>query len=266
MRTAVEFGGGGGDGEGARVQAEGEAVGELRFESSDAALRHDQVFHPDLGAILDPDHLRPEAEMRGQGAQGSGEDEVGFEGLADLLSAEALEGQHENRIPGEDCKSRRMCVAQPDHGFLGDSGAKMLGDTVTDGEGWDGQPRERIGRRDAVRAHLGGKTVSALVDGLNALFRLKPRAQRGEALGNAVGGDMHIAPQGLAQLEGRNDLAGAGYEETERRQLLGGQMNDRLSAQEGAVGLEPEACKGKLSIQAASIGRPGLRFSRAGQS
>jgi hypothetical protein len=94
-----------------------------------------------------------------------------------------------------------------------------------------------------VRTHLGREAVSALVDGLDALFRLKPRAQRGEALGNAVGGNVHIAPQSLAQLEGRNDLAGVGNQETERRQLLGRQMNDRFSAQEGAVGLEPEACK-----------------------
>jgi hypothetical protein len=54
---------------------------------------------------------------------------------------------------------------------------------------------------------------------------------------------MHIAPKGLAQLKGRNNLAGAGNKETERRQLLGRQMNDRLTAQKGAVCLEPEACK-----------------------
>ena len=77
---------------------------------------------------------------------------------------------------------------------------------------------------------------------------------------------MHIAPKSLAQLKGRNNLAGAGYKETERRQLLGRQMYDRLTAQEGAVGPEPEACKSQLSIPVASIGGRKPPIFRSGRS
>jgi hypothetical protein len=115
-------------------------------------------------------------------------------------------------------------------------------------------------------ADLGGKTVSALVNSLDALFRLKPRAQGGEALGNAVGGDVHVTPKGPAQLKRRNDLAGAGYEQTERSQLPGRQMNDRLSAQQSAIGLELEARKGKSLIPEAGDRCRGSKLSPSGQS
>jgi hypothetical protein len=66
---------------------------------------------------------------------------------------------------------------------------------------------------------------------------------------------MHAAPQCLAQLEGRNNLTRVSNEEAQRRQLPGGQVNDCISAQEGAIELQPEASKGKprLSTPASRI-------------
>jgi len=66
---------------------------------------------------------------------------------------------------------------------------------------------------------------------------------------------VHIAPQRLAQLGLRDNLACTGNEKTKRRQFPGGQMNDRLSPQKDAIGLEPEARKREFPIRAAWIGR-----------
>ncbi len=115
--------------------------------------------------------------MRGQGAQGSSEDQVGFERLADLLRRETAEGKGENRIPGEDGNGRMAHAGEPGDGLFSNGHAEMLGYAVMDGEGWDGQPRESSGGRRAVRVNIGGEAVSTLVDGLDAFFRFKPRAQ-----------------------------------------------------------------------------------------
>jgi hypothetical protein len=91
---------------------------------------------------------------------------------------------------------------------------------------------------------LGREAVAALVNSLDACIRLKPRAQAGHALGNAVGCHMHIAPQHLLQLHGRDNLAGVRHQQPQRRQLLGRQVNHRLTAPERAIGLQPEPRKG----------------------
>ena len=99
-------------------------------------------------------------------------------------------------------------------------------------------------RRFAVAHDLGREAVAALVNSLDARFRLKPRAQAGQALGNAVGRHMHIAPQSIFQLHGRDHLAGVRQQQPQRRQLLGRQVNHRLTAPQRAIGLQPEAGKG----------------------
>ena len=119
----------------------------------------------------------------------------------------------------------------------------MLRDGVTGGKGHDRQPRQRAGRRRGMTPHLGRESVPALVDGLDALFRFKPRAQRRQALGYAVGSDMHIAPKRLPELQGRHNLAVMRQQQPERGKLLGRQVNHRLAAHQRAIGLQPESSK-----------------------
>jgi hypothetical protein len=56
---------------------------------------------------------------------------------------------------------------------------------------------------------------------------------------------MHIAPQGLFQLLGRNDLTGMSQQELERRQLPWGQVNRFISAEERSIGFETEDSEGE---------------------
>ena len=167
---------------------------QLRLQSGDPVLVHQHIFHPDLRAILDADHLRAQPVLRGKGAEGSGQDQVGFERFANLLSRIPATDQGEDGIPSQNGKGRRTRIREPDDGLFGDSRSEMFGNFVQGGEGQDGQTRKRPGWREALPQHLGREAVAALVDRLDAGFRLQPRAQRGKALGNTVGRHMHIAP------------------------------------------------------------------------
>ena len=101
---------------------------------------HKQIFNPYLGAIRDTDHLRPQAEMRGQKVQVSGEGQVGMERLADLLRSKSALGQCEDRIPGENGNGRLAGGSQPYDGLLGDDRPKMFRDAVMVDKGQDCQP------------------------------------------------------------------------------------------------------------------------------
>ncbi len=91
--------------------------------------------------------------------------------------------------------------------------------------------------------HLGRETVSALVDSLNALLRFKPGAQRRKAFGDAVRGDVNLAPEFLCQLLRGDYLARMGQQEPERRKLFRRQMDDRVSTVERAIRFETETSK-----------------------
>ncbi len=77
--------------------------------------------------------------------------------------------------------------------------AKMFGNAVSGGEGQNRQARQRRACPGAASPDLGSEAVATLVYGLNALFGLKPGAKGRNTLGNAVGGDMHVAPKCLPQ-------------------------------------------------------------------
>ncbi len=226
-------------------EAECQAVNQFRFEAGESASIHQQVFNPDLRAFADENHLSAQAEMRRQSAQGSGEHQVGIERFADLLCRESAEGECENRVPGQDGNGWIADAGQPGNRLLCDGLPKMLGDAEEGGERRDGEPRESSGLRGTVRPYLGREAVSAFIDGLNALFRLKYCAQRGEAFGDTVRGDVYIAPQRLFQLLGRNDLAGTREQELKRRQLSRRQVNRLVSAEERAIGFKAEDSKGE---------------------
>jgi len=72
---------------------------------------------------------------------------------------------------------------------------------------------------------------------------LQAGAQGGKTLGHAIGGHVHIGPQGLVELHGGNDLPGMSQQEPERGQLFGREVKRSFSAEESAIGFEPEAGK-----------------------
>ena len=100
----------------------------------------------------------------------------------------------------------------------------MFGDAIAGGEGQNGQPWAWPAAGPGS-AHFGREAVSAFVNSLNAFFRFEPRAQRRHALGNAVGGHMHIAPESLAQLQRGDNAAGMSQQKPQRGQFFRRQMN-----------------------------------------
>jgi hypothetical protein len=82
------------------------------------------------------------------------------------------------------------------------------------------------------RAHLCYEAISALVKGLDAVFRLQTSTQRGKALGNTVRRNVHVSPKGLLELRWGNDLAGVGKQKPKSSQLPRWQMNERFPAKE----------------------------------
>jgi hypothetical protein len=93
----------------------------------------------------------------------------------------------------------------------------------------------------ARHKHLCDEAISTLVDGLNAFPGFQVSAQGRDALGNAVGRDVHISPKDLAQFVGSDDSAGAGNQKLQRREFLGRKVDGRIAAKERAVGLQAEA-------------------------
>lgn len=99
-----------------------------------------------------------------------------------------------------------------------------------------------------LRAHIDRQAVSAFVDGLNALLRLKARPKRRNAFGNTVGGDMNVAPNRFTKLDRRDNLTAMGEEETERGQLLRLEVNHILAAQKRPIGFQAETGKSDFRL------------------
>jgi len=97
----------------------------------------DRVFKgkvSNIGAILDPNHLCTEPELRKLRAKSSDENQAGFESFADLLGRVSAFGQGENRVPGKHRNERMAHVDEPCRSFFGDGHAKMFRNGIAGGE------------------------------------------------------------------------------------------------------------------------------------
>ena len=112
-------------------------------------------------------------------------------------------------------------------------------------KGEDGQARQGLSRRGAEWPDFQAEAITTLVDGLDAHIGCEVGAQRREAAGNAVGGDVDAAPESLAQLLGGDNLAGMSEEKPEGGELLGGEMNRGFRAVEEAIRLQAEPAERK---------------------
>jgi hypothetical protein len=63
--------------------------------------------------------------------------------------------------------------------------------------------------------NLSHEAIPALVEGLDAVLWLEASTQRGKAFEDAVGCDVHIAPEGLLKLRRSDNLAGVGEQKPE---------------------------------------------------
>ena len=216
---------------------------QARLQRACAAARRQQIFHPDLRTVFDPDHLRPQPVLGGECLQGSGQDQIGLERLANLLGGEPALRQVEDRIPGQHRNGKAFRAGEGGRGFFRQGQSEMFRNEVPGGEGHDGQPNKRPGRRRALSPDCGREAVAALVNSLDAHIRLKPRAQAGHTLGNAVCRHMHIAPQGIFHLRRRDHLGGVRYKQSQRREFLGRQVNHHFAAPQRTISIQPEAGK-----------------------
>jgi hypothetical protein len=237
------------------MDPERQQVDEFGLQIGEARAVHEPIFLPDRKTVFGTDHLGAEAVVRRHSAQGSCQDQVRLEHCADLLRRQPAAGQREHRIPGQDRDHSRLRVAEPVAGLLGDGRAKMLRNSVGGGEGQDGEARDRHGGHAAKGRRFRGEAVAALVDGLDAIFRLEPLAQRGKTLWNAVSGRRLIAPERLFQLERSDDPALPLKQQPQRRQLSCRQRNRRPIVQERPIRIQPGTAKPITRLRDTGRGR-----------
>ena len=91
--------------------------------------------------------------------------------------------------------------------------------------------------------HINCDSVSALIHAFNAIRRMQPFAQRGNALGNNFIGSVLIAPDRPLQFKRTGDLTRPREQQSQNRQLLCGQFERSIPAPERPIGLEPRARK-----------------------
>jgi len=149
---------------------------EFRFEPEEMATRDKDVLHPDLGSILDADHLRPQAVMGWHGEQDSGQHQVRFQGHSHLRGGHAAACQGEDGIARQHAYPGRSKGGETACCLLSDRRTQMIGNLAPRPEGHDRQTEQAVGLRSTA-LHRPRQTVTALVDGLNALVRFEPGAQ-----------------------------------------------------------------------------------------
>jgi len=177
--------------------------------------------------------------MRRHGAKGSRKHKIRMESLAHLYGSPTAARQGENRVARQHRDPRGTDRDEPGCHLFGDTGAQVFFHVMSDGEGHDYQAHDSTGLR-AIPAHRADQTISALVDGLDALIRLEPGAQRRQTARHAVPGDVGVAPERVFQLSLSYDLAGMLEEQSKRRQFLWRKMNRLVSPKERAVAIQSE--------------------------
>ena len=128
------------------ADAPGQAPQQLQFQAGDAALFDQHILHPDLRAILNADHLGAQAELRGKCAEASGQDQIGFESLADLQGGRAAPDQGKDRIPRQHGERWEAQIGEAHNGLFCDGCSQMLGNKMESCEGQNGQPERCAGR------------------------------------------------------------------------------------------------------------------------
>jgi hypothetical protein len=128
---------------------------------------------------------------------------------------------------------------------LGDGGAEEFGDLDSAGEGHDGEARYGALLHEVDAMDGGFEPVPTLVDCADERFCAEARAQRGDTARHAIGGDMHVGPEGLLELSGRDDVTGVREQNAKGGEFFGGEVNGFVTAEQSAVRFEAEAAEGE---------------------
>jgi len=193
---------------GAQAQAKMQPVDQLRFARGGRAAIDKHVLHPYLHPIADANHLHSQPQAGGEGPQRAGHHQVGFEFVANLLCSRSARGQAEDRIARQHGNQRRGSVAETRNRLLCNRWAEMRRNSGPGGEGGNGQAGESVFCWRVNGADFGQQAIAALIDRLDAIIRVKVGAQRRQAARHTVCGHVYLAPQGLLELQRRNDLPG----------------------------------------------------------
>ena len=100
-----------------------------------------------------------------------------MEGSANFAAGESAAGQLTNRLTRDDGSGGPLNTVEARDDFFNESRAEVLGNAITAAKGKNGKARRM--RRQKLGFNLYGDTdaVAALIEGLDAIGRLKPCAE-----------------------------------------------------------------------------------------
>jgi hypothetical protein len=224
-------------------EAAGEPLDEIAHHLDDEGTVDEQLFGPELAAVIHADHLRAQAVTRGHGAQLAAEHQIGLHLFSHLAWRNAAASEGKDGIAGQDDGNGDLTGTEPGRGVFGDGRTEILGNAECGQKGKDGEPGEGGEGLRAEGLDLGGEAIAAPGHGLNTIFGLKMFGEGIETLRDAIRIRGLAAKEGVPKLIKRDDLTRMSEEQPKGLKLPGLDSDRRFSAQERAIGLQAEFAK-----------------------